>query len=197
MVAQCFDPGGRGCAGSLVPNGARYLAPRTGVTIHHLCPTCGAKSTTRGQCARCRRERDRQRPWQQRRKISSGWAWGRLRALVHQRDRPASSAAEPTASRFTTESRSPRAEPTGSTTSSSAATTTTHTSGPLPPMQRPQTRPDQPGDGASRPGSRTVDHHRRMPHSPHDLGPAPPEPGASNPPRRRIACQLRQGRRNQ
>jgi 5-methylcytosine-specific restriction endonuclease McrA len=55
--------------------------------FRYLCPGCLRLFDTPGRCADCKRERDRQRPWKKRRKISSGWTWGRLRALVHQRDR--------------------------------------------------------------------------------------------------------------
>lgn len=59
-------PGERGNAGSLASNGARCLAPRTGMTILRLCPKCGATVDPateghRGPCRRCERERSRQR----------------------------------------------------------------------------------------------------------------------------------------
>jgi len=42
----------------------------------------------RGRCDECRRDYERQQVvWKKRRKISSGWEWGRLRDQVHQRDR--------------------------------------------------------------------------------------------------------------
>jgi 5-methylcytosine-specific restriction endonuclease McrA len=55
--------------------------------FRYLCPGCHRIGDTPGRCTGCRRERDRQRPWKQRRKIRSGWEWGRLRTLVHQRDK--------------------------------------------------------------------------------------------------------------
>lgn len=62
------------------------------MTILRLCTKCGATvdpraEGNRGPCRRCGRERDQQHPWKQRRKIRSGWEWGRLRTLVHERDR--------------------------------------------------------------------------------------------------------------
>jgi 5-methylcytosine-specific restriction endonuclease McrA len=38
-------------------------------------------------CRHCKREKDRQRGWAGRRKIRSGWEWGRIRDQVHRRDR--------------------------------------------------------------------------------------------------------------
>jgi 5-methylcytosine-specific restriction endonuclease McrA len=47
-------------------NGARFLAPRTGVTILRLCPRCGATLDPqveghRGPCRPCERKRSRER----------------------------------------------------------------------------------------------------------------------------------------
>jgi 5-methylcytosine-specific restriction endonuclease McrA len=39
-----------------------------------------------GRCPECRREHNN-RDWRTRRKIRSGWEWGRLRDQVHRRDR--------------------------------------------------------------------------------------------------------------
>jgi hypothetical protein len=87
------------------------------ITVFRLCPTCGANLDPRehghrGPWRGCGREHDQQRPWKQRRKIRGGWEWGRLRTLVHQRDktcvicgrrlRAQSDAAEPTACESTT-----------------------------------------------------------------------------------------------
>jgi 5-methylcytosine-specific restriction endonuclease McrA len=39
------------------------------------------------RCPTCEAERYRVRDWRRRRKIKSGWEWGRIRAKVHSRDR--------------------------------------------------------------------------------------------------------------
>ena len=51
-------------------------------SIPKPCLDCG--TPTRGaRCARCARRDD----WSERRKIRTGWDWGKLRAHVHARDR--------------------------------------------------------------------------------------------------------------
>ena len=56
------------------------------MTIHYLCAGCGAKGTTLGRCARCRRERDRQRRASRtpnlRTRYSARWQQVRLAALA-------------------------------------------------------------------------------------------------------------------
>ena len=86
-------PGERGYAGSLVSNGARCLASRTGMTILRLCLKCGAtvdpaSEGRRGPCRKCQRERLRQRraAGEPGVLIRSTAKWQRTRAAAFQRD---------------------------------------------------------------------------------------------------------------
>jgi hypothetical protein len=54
--------------------------------FRYHCPRHGTHDQP-GRCPDCQRERDRQHPCAQRRKIRSGWEWGRIREQVHRRDR--------------------------------------------------------------------------------------------------------------
>jgi len=103
------------------------------MTVFRLRPTCGAtldprEHGHRGPCRGCGRERDQQRPWKQRRKIRSGWEWGRLRTSFTSATRPALSAAEPTACKSPIGLRSQTAARTSYRTSSSDARRTTNMS---------------------------------------------------------------------
>jgi 5-methylcytosine-specific restriction endonuclease McrA len=49
--------------------------------------TPGSPSIPGGRCPDCYQEHSSLREWRRRRKIKSGYDWGRLRELVHQRDR--------------------------------------------------------------------------------------------------------------
>ena len=59
--------------------------------ISKTCAACSRiipLNSKRGRCDNCNRAYERQRKaWKERRKIASGWTWGRLREQVHRRDR--------------------------------------------------------------------------------------------------------------
>jgi hypothetical protein len=83
------------------------------------CLDCGAL-TKGSRCSHCQAKREVDE-WTSRRKIRSGWDWGKLASRCEHATAPASAAAGPMGWKFTTGYRSPAAAPTASTTLRSSA----------------------------------------------------------------------------